>query len=324
MTNTAKTPTSHLAQHLAPAHTSQQATITQLMWRFAACSMRASPQRQKALPALLLTALLVAHTLKKKAASLSAHAPPSLASHHTTHIPHPASRCAVPPPVAALLACPVDLMLTSLMLAETILSDSQTSTASWARLAQPNATVTPEARQRLAQLKWTAFEFLDYNLSVSRDTFIRWCAVVRKSVPSAAAPADPSVVTAPASPPASAHATSPSPIVLPLPIGYSIASFPYLPPTPSATPAKMTPVSDIHHPHPTSSAMLEASKYPAPSLPLPHFFLDRTTTATNAAGGIVSSNARLCCTAYRAHPYQRPSAGSGRGDAGGCRVQHAN
>ncbi|KAI9348561.1 hypothetical protein BDR26DRAFT_915695 [Obelidium mucronatum] len=126
------------------------AGVQRLVAVFVTCSLRAAAGRRRALPATLLAALLFAQRLAAKQ--------------------------------SALAAAPVDLLLASLMLAETALSDAQTSTASWARLVDPTGASTPEGRKRVAALKWTAFECLDYNATVSQNTFMRWCGMIRKWV----------------------------------------------------------------------------------------------------------------------------------------------
>ncbi|KAJ3014395.1 UNVERIFIED_CONTAM: hypothetical protein HDU68_000295 [Siphonaria sp. JEL0065] len=150
-----------LAQLVPAAATS--VSLRRLVAVFVSCSSRASEQRKKALPTTVLTALLIAHRIAKKASSAKAG-------------------LSLPLNVKELLSCPCDLMLASLMLAETVLSDSQTSTASWARLVDSNGASTPEGRKKAANLKWTAFEWLEYNATINRDTFMRWCGMIRKWV----------------------------------------------------------------------------------------------------------------------------------------------
>ncbi|ORY45969.1 hypothetical protein BCR33DRAFT_715982 [Rhizoclosmatium globosum] len=268
--------------------------LRRLVAVFVSCSARASDQRRAQLPTNVLTALLIAHRIAKKAVSSESEAEaavPILKSNLNV---------AVPPPVRALIDCPVDLMLTSLMLAETVISDSQTSTASWARLLDASSGPVPsELRQRISKLKWTALEWLDFNLNISRDTFLR--------------------VSAPVVPSVTLPIRTNSPITLPPPVmaqnrisasnisilaGYIYPGFTQQPSSyalsntlPSAT-------------HTTCSA--QASLNLSFSLKPPHFSLSSCRTASTssfdyagAGGRAISINVGVRGDSVRSHPYQK-------------------
>ncbi|KAJ3081021.1 hypothetical protein HDU99_006792 [Rhizoclosmatium hyalinum] len=304
--------------------------LRRLVAVFVSCSARASDQRRAQLPTNVLTALLIAHRIAKKAVvskeELESESESS-ESEAEAAVPILKSNLnvAVPPPVRALIDCPVDLMLTSLMLAETVISDSQTSTASWARLLDASSGPVPsELRQRISKLKWTALEWLDFNLNISRDTFLRWCGVIRKwvgDVPTAISTTTSATasVSAPVVPSVTLPIRTNSPITLPPPVmaqnrisasnisilaGYIYPGFTQQPSSyalsntlPSAT-------------HTTCSA--QASLNLSFSLKPPHFSLSSCRTASTssfdyagAGGRAISINVGVRGDSVRSHPYQK-------------------
>ncbi|KAJ3092291.1 hypothetical protein HK100_006975, partial [Physocladia obscura] len=157
------------------------ASLRRLVAVFVGCSARASPGRQQALPTTVVTALLLVHRIVRKVIETNN------SSNSTNN--NSDNRRSVPQTVLDIVHSPVDLFLAALILAESSLSDSQTSTTSWARLYDQSGIVTSEGRKRVANLKWTIFEWLDYSIDISRDTFMRWCGVIRRWIgeyPSAA------------------------------------------------------------------------------------------------------------------------------------------
>ncbi|KAJ3357441.1 hypothetical protein HDU83_007372 [Entophlyctis luteolus] len=180
---------------------------------FIACSTRqgASPARQHALPTTVVSALLLVHRFVSKVSAISAPAAPistvtlpvqtsaplalpifgqisskfapQSAVNYSRNQEIPVSNLTnsdIPSKVLDMLANPVDLFLATLMLVESNISDSQTSTASWARLYDPLCAATSDVRKKLAALKWTAFEWLNFDIDISKDEFLRWCGVMKR------------------------------------------------------------------------------------------------------------------------------------------------
>ncbi|KAJ3112396.1 hypothetical protein HK100_002349 [Physocladia obscura] len=145
------------------------ATLKRLVAVFIGCSIRASPARQQALPTTVVTALLLVHRVVRKVVDTN-----------SSDNKNNGSRNNVPQDVLDIVHSPVDLFLAVLILAESSLSDTQTSTTSWARLYNQSGIVTSEGRKQVANLKWTVFEWLDYSIDISRDTFMRWCSLIRR------------------------------------------------------------------------------------------------------------------------------------------------
>ncbi|KAJ3287365.1 hypothetical protein HDU79_005745 [Rhizoclosmatium sp. JEL0117] len=301
--------------------------LRRLVAVFVSCSARASDQRRAQLPTNVLTALLIAHRIAKKAVVSKEELESESESEAEAAVPILKSNLnvAVPPPVRALIDCPVDLMLTSLMLAETVISDSQTSTASWARLLDASSGPVPsELRQRISKLKWTALEWLDFNLNISRDTFLRWCGVIRKwvgDVPttigtttSATASVSASVVPSVTLPiRTNSPITLPPPVMAQNPISASNISilagyiYPGFTQQPSTYALSNTLPSATH-----TSCSAQASLNLSFSLKPPHFSLSSCRTASTssfdyagAGGRAISINVGVRGNSVRSHPYQK-------------------
>ncbi|KAI8607194.1 hypothetical protein BC830DRAFT_1159336 [Chytriomyces sp. MP71] len=144
------------------ADSRQISAVKRIATVFVQCSTKASDARAKALPTNILCALFFAHKVFRKASGS-----PSTPDH-----------------IAHLIADPAKLLLASLILAEASLSDSQTSSASWARLLAGGYDSVPssESRHEIARIKWSIFEFMDYNVVIPREQFSAWCLVIRKLV----------------------------------------------------------------------------------------------------------------------------------------------
>ncbi|KAJ3062050.1 hypothetical protein HDU98_002041 [Podochytrium sp. JEL0797] len=116
--------------------------LNHLVAVFVASSFRGK-QRREDLPVMLLTALLLVHRIVKKAEAIRSLCD-SLAELDLESLDSVKQngmwQQRVPSDVLDMLACPTDLVIAGLMLAEASLSDTDTSTLAWARLAEPNDT----------------------------------------------------------------------------------------------------------------------------------------------------------------------------------------
>ncbi|KAJ3062955.1 hypothetical protein HDU98_001212, partial [Podochytrium sp. JEL0797] len=92
---------------------------------------------------MLLTALLLVHRMVKKAAAIRSLCHSLADSESPDFVKQDEmGQQGVPSDVLAMLVCPTDLVIACLMLAEAGLSDTQTPTLTWARLAEPKGLVT--------------------------------------------------------------------------------------------------------------------------------------------------------------------------------------
>ncbi|KAJ3257215.1 hypothetical protein HDU77_002770 [Chytriomyces hyalinus] len=152
--------------------------LRRLIGVFVSCSAKTPDhQRAKGLPTTVLVALLFVSRIVRKAVSLSTRVDEAVV------LDKERVNARTPLVIDALLRDPARLFLAGLMLAEASVSDSQTSTASWARLLNGGAEpASSECRKSIAQMKWAVLEFLDHKVIISTNNFVQWCAIVRKWV----------------------------------------------------------------------------------------------------------------------------------------------